>query len=264
MVGLDGIISYGVEPQKEFHTSWNPKSKKASVDRSKLFAKKATLAWVVDCIDMYLRLINQAPLLICDEQLKNAIDSVENSRSVYKRIILVCNHYSIKSVDFALVDLLICWRNRLSHFQAENDISQSNRILLEGNTEKIKKDHCGLSIDQTLQSFYKSEFPTFKEITTFVRASVNLISQIDRCLLQNIDLVTYADRVVVKYLNEDKNRMNNLFSKDVQTRVKTIRQLLFQNGFILEEPNDVDEFCLKIANLSMQEARIKLTNRTII
>ncbi len=40
MVGLDGIIPYDVEAQNEFHTSWNPKSKKASVERSKLFAKK--------------------------------------------------------------------------------------------------------------------------------------------------------------------------------------------------------------------------------
>ena len=59
MVGLDGIVPYQVEAQEEFHTSWNPKSKEISVERSKVFVKKATMAWLVDCIDMYLRLINR-------------------------------------------------------------------------------------------------------------------------------------------------------------------------------------------------------------
>ena len=84
MVGLDGIIPYDVEAQNEFHTSWNPKSKKASVERSKLFAKKATMAWLVDCLDIYLRLINQSPSLISSEKLKQSLDSVDNSRSIYK------------------------------------------------------------------------------------------------------------------------------------------------------------------------------------
>ena len=115
MVGLDGIIPYHVEAQEEFHTSWNPKSKKASVERSKVFAKKATMAWLVDCIDMYLRLINQSPILIGNKKLKQSIDSVDNSRSVYRRVNLICSHYNIQSIEYALMDLLICWRNRLTH-----------------------------------------------------------------------------------------------------------------------------------------------------
>ena len=41
MVGLDGIVPYHVEASSEFHTSWNPKSKEISVERSKVFAKKS-------------------------------------------------------------------------------------------------------------------------------------------------------------------------------------------------------------------------------
>lgn len=265
MVGLDGIVPYQVEAQEEFHTSWNPKSKKKSVERSKVFAKKATMAWLVDCIDMYLRLINQSPLLIDSKQLKQSIDSKENSRSVYKRINIICSHYNIQSIDYALVDLLICWRNRLTHFQAENDIMSNNRKILQNNVENIKEKHCGLDANQTLESFDNCAFPTFKEITSFVRASINLISEFDKCLLNDINLVTYADRIIVKYLNDRKEyRLNNIFSKDSQTAEKSLRQILFQNGFISENPNDVDEFCKDISNLSVQNAKEALLNGTFL
>lgn len=265
MVGLDGIVPYQVEAQEKFHTSWNPKSKKKSVERSKVFAKKATMAWLVDCIDMYLRLINQSPLLIESKQLKQSIDSKENSRSVYKRINIICSYYNIQSIDYALVDLLICWRNRLTHFQAENDIMTNNRKILQNNVENIKEKHCGLDANQTLESFDNCAFPTFKEITSFVRASINLISEFDKCLLNDINLVTYADRIIVKYLNDKKEyRLNNIFSKDSQTAEKSLRQILFQNGFIAQNPNGVDEFCKDISNLSVQNAKEALLNGTFL
>lgn len=265
MVGLDGIIPYHVEAQEEFHTSWNPKSKKNSVERSKVFAKKATMAWLVDCIDMYLRLINQSPILIESKKLKQSIDSMDNSRSVYRRVNLICSHYSIQSIDYALVDLLICWRNRLTHFQAENEMLSQNKFALEREAENIKENYCGLHIDQTLKSFYDCGFPTFKEITSFVRASINLISEIDRCLLCNIDLVTYADRIIVKYLSDKKEyRLNNIFSKDSQTAEKSLRHILFQNGFISKDFNEVDEFCNTISYLSVQNAKKALEDGTFI
>lgn len=277
MVGLDGIIPYHVEAKEEFHTSWNPKSKKASVDRSKVFAKKAAIAWLVDCLDMYLRLINQSPILIGSEELKKAIDSEDNSRSVYKRINLICTHYDIQSTDFALVDLLICWRNKLTHFQAENNIAEQSRFILQENLKKIEESYCGLNIQQTLKSFDCNEFPSFKEVTSFVRASVNFTSEIDKCLLRDINWVTYADRIIVNHLktvkgHTDKKKLeemqkcnlNKIFSKDAQTAEKSIRLILFQHGFTPQEPNDVDEFCKNISHLSFQDAKTRLSYGSFI
>lgn len=58
--------------------------------------------------------------------------------------------------------------------------------------------------------------------------------------------------------------MNNIFSKDSQTAEKSFRQILFQNGFISENPNDVDEFCKDISNLSVQNAKEALLNGTFL
>lgn len=265
MVGLDGVIQYNVEAQKEFHTSWNPKSKMDSVNRSKVFAKKASMAWLVDCLDIYLRLVNQFPSLISNKKLKQSFDSEDNSRSIYKRIDLICKHYNIQSIDYAMVDLLICWRNRLVHFQAENNISSNNRKILTLHSEEIKKKHCGLSIHETLESFDKSAVPTFKEVTSFVRASINLVSDLDKCLLRNINGVIYADRILSFYFNQDKNpRLNNIFSKDSKAIEKSIRQILIQNGFTTTSSNAIDKFCNDVAKMSFQEAKKALTSGTFI
>lgn len=265
LVGLDGIIPYQVQASSEFHTSWNPKSKQSSVQRSKLFAKKAALAWVVDCLDTYFRLINQAPILIFKGDLKAKIDNQENSRSIYRRFNLMCTYYNIQSVDNALIDLLICWRNRLTHFQAENDISALNRRFLIDNAEQIQTAHCGLNIKETLCSFDQHSFPTFKELTSFIRSSINLVYTIDSCLIADIDIVQYADRVLVKYLNDNKRvRLNNLFSKDSKTAEKSIKQLLFQNGFTDGERNAVDIYCERVSTLNHKEAVRRLEHGTFI
>ena len=263
MVGLDGIVPYHIEASSEFHTAWNPKSKEYSVQRSKVYAKKASLAWLVDCLDMYLRLINQAPILICRDDLKYQIDSIENSRSVYRRMKLICSYYSIQSTNYALVDLLICWRNKLTHFQAENDILESSKDILLNNTSNILSNHCGLEIASTLKSFDQTEVPSFKEVASFVKATIDLVYEIDKSLIDDIDQVKYADSIIIKYLS-NKTRLNNIFSKDQQTAEKSIKQILFQNGFSANTANDVDLYCECTSKLSYKEAKCKLEAGTFI
>ena len=214
---------------------------------------------------MYLRMINQVPSLICKNDLKAQIDSPDNSRSIYRRINLICDYYKIQSIDYALIDLLICWRNRLTHFQAENDIAKKSRIFLLSNAASIQTNHCGLDIEATLKSFDSVNCPTFKEVTSFVRASINLASTIDRYLLNDIDKVEFADKIIIKYISDLKNvRLNNIFSKDPQTAEKTIKQVLFQNGFSENNSNNVDMYCKNIAKLSYAQAKRKFETGTFI
>ena len=63
LVGLDGVKSGKVEKNDEFSAAWNPKDVVASAERSRIYTIKASLAWVVDCLDMYLRLCNRKPRL---------------------------------------------------------------------------------------------------------------------------------------------------------------------------------------------------------
>ncbi|OPY60336.1 MAG: hypothetical protein A4E56_02762 [Pelotomaculum sp. PtaU1.Bin065] len=58
LVGLDGVRNGTVIKNEEFSTSWNPRDKRVSADRSSDFAKKSTLIWVVENLEMYLRMCN--------------------------------------------------------------------------------------------------------------------------------------------------------------------------------------------------------------
>lgn len=262
-VGLDGIIPYNLAPDPSLHTTWNPKSKSASVDRSRGFARKATMAWMVDCIDMYFQMINQAPMLFLSRDIKSTIDGEDYSRSIYNRVNYVNSKYSLDTIDTAFVDLLICWRNRLVHYSAENDIAQSNRQLLLDNKESILQNFCGLDINKMLEHFDSGEPPTFKEITSLVHAAVNYIYCLDERLIKELDLQCYADRIIIHYLREGKPkekdkvnpRINNIFSKDPLARLRMVQQLLMQNGFSESETkNAIDEFCEEISRLDYRGA----------
>ena len=265
MVGLDGIIDHNVDIKKEFHASWNPKNKIHSVERSKEFAKKSALAWMVDCLDMYLRLINKAPSLIIDTSLKNDIDSQENSRSVYKRINIISDFFEIQTINYAFVDLLICWRNRLMHYQAQNDLLKSSLCILDEYKDFINTAYCGLNVDTMIESFHKSEYPKFKEVAAWIRATINFVYEIDKKLIDNISLLNYADMILIEYFSQnEKIRLDKIFSKDQKRIEKSLRQVLLQNGFCDEGKNEIDEMCLALSKLTYGEAKLKYNGGTFI
>lgn len=269
-VGLDGIIPHNLSVNPSLHTTWNPQSKEASVDRSKLFAKKAVLVWLVDCIDMYLRMINQAPMLFLPDDLKHCVDGEDNSRSVYRRVNVICDYYKINTVSSAFVDLLIGWRNKTAHFQADNNITSEHRKLLQDNHSFILTDFCGLDIAKLLENFDAGKVPAFKEVTSLTRAAINFIYELDDALLHSLDLTTYADRVLIHHLHSygknDKNKsIDNIFSKDLYTKERIIKQILMQNGFSAgTSRNDVDHFCEQVSRLSFKEAIIQLERNSFL
>jgi len=262
LVGLDGIVDHDVDARDEFHTSWNPKSKSISVSRSKEFTKKSSLAWLVDCVDMYLRLINQSPSLISDSKLKSDLDSMDNSRSVYKRVFIICGHLSIQTVELAMIDLMICWRNRLVHYQADNEIRKQSLEVLLNNTEKITQDYCGLNISSTISSFSKSSVPSFKEVSSFIRAAISLLYQIDENLLHKLGSVEYADRILIHYLTNvnSASKINNVFSRETETTFSKIKRVLVQNGFNPILPMNVIQYCEKVSALTYIEAKSLIEN----
>lgn len=252
LVGLDAIDTYDVVKKSEFSTSWNPQNKQASVDRAKVYSKKATLVWIVDNIDMYLRLINRVPSLI-DNDIKKAYDDEINSKSVLKRLSLLCDHLGINSIDYALVELLITWRNLLTHFDSNNSISSKCQKILHDNNNEIKSNYCNLDIDETLERFFKKDVPTFKETTSFVRATINLVYEIDGKLLSNINLSSYAQSIIIGHIKQNKNkRLNDIFSKGSETAYKKLLQILVQNGFKYDEDDSIECLCKKISELKYE------------
>ena len=61
LIELNGVKSGKVVKNDEFDVALNPRDIIASANRSRIYTIKASLAWAVDCLDMYLRLCNRKP-----------------------------------------------------------------------------------------------------------------------------------------------------------------------------------------------------------
>jgi len=195
---------------------------------------------------------NEEPKLMNDELIRN-IDG--HGRSVYNKYLEIIKYYNLNCVDSAFVDLIICWRNRLMHYKADNNISdKSRRVLIEENKDSIYN----LDNNRMLKNFDELKEPSFKEVASMVRASINFIYKIDSKLLKKVDSVKYADKVIYYYIKEDKiKRLDNLFSKDENSRERIIKNILENYGFNEKEDRNVDNFILKLKCYKFDDAKKK-------
>lgn len=285
LVGLDGIVKSDLELSPEFSTSWNPRSKIASVDRSKLYAKKSSLAWLVDNLDMYFSILMQPPELI-DISSDYALESDyrESERSVYRRLKKISTRLGILAISqrrgkdiytfnvttsdiesneavligFSMTDLLICWRNRLTHFGGTNDILPCSRNYLKTQKNRFQSEYCGLDIEQTLSSFDMARVPSFKETASLIRATTRFVEELDKLLIHRSGKLNYADRIVVQRL-KNLNVLNNLYQEKQDKIERQVRQILQEYGFSPNQSdgnmNEIDEYCKRVSLLTYHDAK---------
>ncbi|NCB22858.1 MAG: hypothetical protein EOM56_08490 [Deltaproteobacteria bacterium] len=259
LVGLDAIVDNEITPRSEFKVSWNPRDKSKSAERSKDFAKKASLVWMVDCLDMYLRLINRSPSIIFDNNLKFQMDG--EAKSVYNKANIVAEFCGINgSIEYAMVDLIISWRNNLTHFNIDNKIKDRCRKVLVENQSIIRESYCHLDVVKMLESFEAKKIPTFKETASQFKALIDFVYSVDKYLIRNLDEICYAERILLHYIGEDPiKRMDNIFSKGKEKRERSLKEILKQHGFTQEADfpysDQIDEFCNKIAGMSAIEVK---------
>lgn len=257
LVGLDSIKKNDITLPPEFRTSWNPKDKIRSVLRSREYALNSSLAWAVDCLDAYFTKINQYPKLIEGEYLQSKIDG--SGRSVYERYNIFSDYImsnNFTKEDFALykafIDLAIQWRNNTTHYNAENVIQKRNETTLIKNTDIIKEKFCGLIIEETLKHFNEGKAPTFKEVTSLIRATQKYIEILDIFLLTRIDIVRYTYDLLNRFFAENMNekilystltkerrdiKINNILHNWSFSESKTESGVCLQNA-ILKEISD--------------------------
>lgn len=276
LVGLDGISKNQVEIDPEFSTSWNPKSKNDSVSRSRLFAIKATLSWCIDALDAYFTLANRNPKLIQDEDFRQSLSKAGNFVSMkfdaFKKHLDNC-----ALVEAALVELALKWRNRLVHHFADNDVTSKCRRTLIENKDYIKSTFRGLEVDLLLCNFdKKGEVPKFKEITSFIQATILFISAVDEILINKLNLEQYCHEVIKNHLSDCEDskerirRLDNIWSKDFETKKRILISILCNNGFILVPETRLncvsDELIIKYANMNVRLAKkyfLETTNITV-
>lgn len=225
-VGLDAVKD-GAKKKEDFHAMWNPKDAKISAERSMLYARKASLAWAVDNLDMYLRMCNRKPVLYGKEESTEIADT---KHSVYKRYLTVIKHHTqIDSCQKAFVDLMICWRNNLIHFDADNSLQNENLLYLKNEVENdICIEKYNLDIRGMLQRFNNHECPTFKEVATMISMTIHFVKTVDELLLANVQQDIFLDNVVKEFIKQNKGKTEVFCRRNADENIvkKRIMQML--------------------------------------
>ncbi len=207
LIGLDQISSGSdiVKPD-DFRTSWDPKDKNVSAERSRKFLLSAFLAYLVDGIDMYLTSIYRKPKLIKGDEIDNIYSRA--GQSVAYKVEHLGEYLKIDPVYICMTSLIIVCRNRTVHYYAENKLSDEQTGILKSNLNRIKDEFCHLDILQLLCKIDKNHVGedyslTFKEVASLIKATHLFIEKVDEVIIQKNNLEEYGKEVIEEYLGNN-------------------------------------------------------------
>lgn len=255
LIGLDGVKTGKIKKEEGFNVCWNPKNVEISVARSREYSIKSSLAFVVDCIDMYLRLCNRQPVLFKDG-VSQKISRTGNS--VYRKFKIISEEYTVSAIDKAAVDLLICWRNRMIHFGASNNISNESREILKTILDEDKTAmRCHLDGNRMLQSFDDKKSPKFKEIAFMVNKTISFVENLDKILLSEKNIYEFLYSTLHNEFKMNFLVFNGVFSTSGLKRKKKITELIRRCGVMDFNDSDIKTLTEELSCLSYQDAKAR-------
>lgn len=189
-----------IEAPEVLRTAWSPKDKNASVFRSRNFVLQSFLGRAVDSLDMYLSLLNRNPNYLQNEVFSSKLNGA--GRSVHQKIILFSNEYKVKTTTYALMDVLITWRNNVMHELADNKIMDLTREALTNNAGYIQESYRGLDARGLPEKAEKGSPLTFKETASLINAVHHYVQEIDTAVLAKFDPVIFCTTAVRNAIND--------------------------------------------------------------
>lgn len=240
LVGLHAVESGKIfTAPPELRAAWSPKDVTVSARRSRRMLLDMALVRAVDGLDMYIRYSRRKPCLIQNVSLRNAIDGAGNS--VYKKLNALTKHYSsLDSVLCVMMEMMIAWRNRSAHFEAENDVSSEKWGLLKENTDRIEIQFSGLCVDRLLKDFDAQNPPTFKEIASLISATHEFIRVLEEAQLAALDKTSYLKDFIWFAISGDSKekydksktmkRLQSIWGRDEKEREFYVRRFLTNHG----------------------------------
>lgn len=244
LIGLDSITRYNVSKPNDFSTSWNPRNKKHSVDRSREYALNASLAWSIDCLDGYFNSCNLEPKIIDKSSFISELDSA--NRSVNEKFKIFSKNYLLNNrraeIPTGIVALAIQWRNNTTHSNAQNNLEQHYTQVLKQHKEDIKVHYCNLDIEQTLDNFKNKKSPTFKEVATIIKATQEFVELIDQKLISELDINKNALNIIEHFFK--RNPQEKILFKTLmpERQIRKISNILLNNSYSCSNSNNDNGF----------------------
>jgi hypothetical protein len=241
MVGLDAIEREIVtEVPADLHAAWSPIDQKVSARRSRRLLLDMAFVRSVDALDVYIRYAFRKPTIIQSPELRRAIDMAGNS--IFKKFeALNAHHNGIDPIPASLVALMITWRNRAAHAEADIDTDEKYLGEIRINGDAISKRFRGLDSSLLIEGYDTERAPYFKEVTSFINATTHYVEDIERQLFKCLDHEMFLKELVWKAIsparsdNDDrdahrKKRLQSVWGRDLSDRRKYVESFLEHEG----------------------------------
>ena len=267
LVGLSAVEERTAELPPGMRTSWAPHDRARSAARSRQFAIKAALAWLIDALDTYVRMV-QRPPRIANMTVVNGIADA-NDEGLAGKVRFVARAVGIGGSEEAiLTEVAIIWRNRLVHSYAANRIGKGLASAALGHAPEYVESYQGLIVEDLISHVEHTTptSPTLKEVTALVRAVHKLVERVDENLLGSLDLELYLREILGVYLTENRDtdarsvmvKASNVWGKSPDRCRSTIKQIALNNGFAPYRGGALNELTMaaveNLINLSPSEA----------
>ncbi|MGN7771556.1 hypothetical protein [Phyllobacterium sp. 22552] len=240
LVGLDGVERGLVtDIPQELRAAWSPKNPVASARRTRRLVLDMALVRAVDSLDMYMSYSRRIPYLIQDPKLQNDIDNAGSS--VAKKFNSLSRyHTSLSPVLISMTSLMIAWRNRAAHAEADVDIDRHKIQVLIGAKDSIANQYRGLDVNEMIVGFETSE-PSFKEVASLIHAVQNTIQELEALQLSKLNAEKYLRELIWMKIGDsqgkisaDENyrlkRIQSIWGKDEKERSEVVFRFLLTSG----------------------------------
>lgn len=263
LIGLHAIkIGAITEKPEEFDTTWAPLNPVDSAKRSRALILEMALVRCVDALDTYIRHSIRQPALVQSTALRTEI--AKCGYSVFGKFQTIeqfveCDDELLSS----LITLMITWRNRQVHTDADDEIGRDCRNIICGHASEAKIRFRGLDVYKMLDRYDSNKSPRFKEVASFVKITQDYVNFVEEFLFSQLDERKYLRELVWNGLSErvkaskSKQRGRKYYSEKVWGKSKSnkrqaVERFLQRNGLSLTRPDKVDRYV--VFDASMIEA----------
>ena len=250
LVGLDAVERGVVhEVPEDLHAAWSPKDAVNSAKRSRRLILDMALIRAIDAVDVYLREVLRKPALVQSADFRRDLDSA--GLSIFQKLQAVeRNCANLDSLPLAMIFLMVAWRNRGAHSEADRDAPQHHLDVLRSRSEDLAKRFRGLDANVLLRGYDSVRPTTFKEVASLISAAHHLVAELDSRLLVALDVERFLKDAVWASLGDsqkqteriEQTRMRravSVWGKDPTDRSGAVLRLLNQLGFSTIAPKEV-------------------------
>lgn len=197
LVGLDAIEQGTISSSPaSLRAAWAPKDAFSSAQRSRRMLLDMALVRAADALDLYISHASKDPKLIQLNEVQDELNSKKHS--IYRKFELIEEHYPPSDdILTALIALMIAWRNRAAHSDADIRLDEKYRSKISDNEKLLSEHFSGLDGNLMLLHFEENGDPKFKEIASFINVIQKYVREIEQSMFGKIDQEKYLKDVVL-------------------------------------------------------------------